>query len=65
MSDWNCDQQGCRLFKDIPINSLTWMSHGDEVVEVPPGFRVTARSSNGAIAALCACPEHPVKECHA
>jgi GMP synthase (glutamine-hydrolysing) len=29
-----------------------WMSHGDRVEGVPPGFRVTARSKNAPIAAM-------------
>lgn len=29
-----------------------WMSHGDHVEVPPPGFRVTARSNNGVVAAM-------------
>ncbi|MFM1848454.1 MAG: hypothetical protein RL417_1928, partial [Pseudomonadota bacterium] len=29
-----------------------WMSHGDHVVELPPGFRVTAKSPGSPIAAM-------------
>ena len=29
-----------------------WMSHGDSVGELPPGFEVIARSSSGALAAM-------------
>lgn len=29
-----------------------WMSHGDHVVELPPGFHVTARSAGSPIAAM-------------
>ncbi|MAD91204.1 MAG: glutamine-hydrolyzing GMP synthase [Gammaproteobacteria bacterium] len=29
-----------------------WMSHGDRVVEVPPGFKVTASSSNSPLAVM-------------
>ncbi|HEX8995465.1 MAG TPA: glutamine-hydrolyzing GMP synthase [Ktedonobacterales bacterium] len=32
----------------IPV----WMSHGDSVSELPPGFEVIARSSSGALAAM-------------
>ncbi len=42
------------LFKNIPPDSFTvWMSHGDEVVKIPHGFKAIARSENiqaGAIA---------------
>ena len=37
------------LFKDnIKLNNRTqvWMSHGDEVVKVPTGFEIIARSDN-------------------
>lgn len=33
---------------DIPV----WMSHGDSVGELPPGFEVIARSNSGALAAM-------------
>jgi GMP synthase (glutamine-hydrolysing) len=29
-----------------------WMSHGDEVVSLPQGFQVVARSVQGAVAAI-------------
>lgn len=31
-----------RLFRDLPEEMDVWMSHGDHVTEVPPGFHVTA-----------------------
>ena len=31
-----------RLFKGLPQEMDVWMSHGDRVTAVPPGFRVTA-----------------------
>jgi GMP synthase (glutamine-hydrolysing) len=44
--------KGSRLLKGIagPVN--VWMSHGDEVRKVPPGFRVTARASGSDISAM-------------
>ena len=33
---------GSRLFKGLPKEIDVWMSHGDRVTTVPPGFRVTA-----------------------
>jgi GMP synthase (glutamine-hydrolysing) len=43
-----------RLFEDFsPGDTHTmWMSHGDHVVAPPPGFTVSARSTNGVIAAI-------------
>jgi len=32
------------LFKDLPRALEVWMSHGDEALELPPGFRLTAKS---------------------
>jgi len=31
---------------------FAWMSHGDETQNVPPGFKVVARSSSGSVAAM-------------
>ena len=30
----------CKLFKNIPAESITWMSHGDYMAQVPQGFRL-------------------------
>ena len=35
----------CRLFRGLPAESVTWMSHGDYMEKVPDGFRLTARSA--------------------
>ena len=40
-----------RLFEAVPRTLNVWMSHGDEAVELPSGFKVTASSPN-AIAAI-------------
>jgi GMP synthase (glutamine-hydrolysing) len=40
-----------RLFRDLPESLNVWMSHGDEAIELPAGFKVVARSSN-ALAAI-------------
>lgn len=34
------------LFADIPKQFQAWMSHGDRVEQLPPGFRVLAQSGN-------------------
>ncbi|MBN1629132.1 MAG: glutamine-hydrolyzing GMP synthase, partial [Thermoleophilia bacterium] len=41
-----------RLFGSLPRESACWMSHGDSVVEAPPGFAVTALSPNLPVAAM-------------
>ncbi len=40
------------LFAGLPGEMGCWMSHGDSVVEVPPGFQVTATSPNMPVAAM-------------
>ena len=38
------------LFENIPTEQKVWASHGDSILEAPPGFRVIASSSNAPIA---------------
>ncbi len=40
------------LFKGVESRTSTWMSHGDKVTQVPPGFKVLATSSNSPVAAM-------------
>ncbi len=35
-----------RIFEKLPSSFQVWMSHGDRVEKLPPGFRVLARSGN-------------------
>ena len=44
-------QNGSRLFEGLPKVLAVWMSHGDEAVELPAGFQLTAKSPN-AVAAI-------------
>ncbi len=34
----------CRLFRNLPAQGVSWMSHGDYMAKVPDGFSLTARS---------------------
>jgi GMP synthase (glutamine-hydrolysing) len=34
------------LFAGLPASIDVWMSHGDEALELPPGFSLTARTAN-------------------
>ena len=34
------------LFHGLPKELVVWMSHGDEALELPPGFKLIARSPN-------------------
>ena len=36
--------QSCKLFKDLPEQGISWMSHGDYMAAIPEGFRLTAHS---------------------
>lgn len=40
-----------RLFKDIPLNTQIWMSHGDTITAIPEEFRVIASTEKVHIAA--------------
>jgi len=40
------------LFKGIPKNSVSWMSHGDKVRKMPHGFKRIGLSKNTSIAAF-------------
>jgi len=35
----------CKLFKGLPAQGVTWMSHGDYMEKVPDGFRLCAHSA--------------------
>ena len=34
------------LFRDLPASLPVWMSHGDRITALPPGFRSVAQSQN-------------------
>ena len=40
------------LFEHLEGDVVAWMSHGDAVSEVPPGFTVTAATNDTAVAAM-------------
>ncbi|MGS0765390.1 glutamine-hydrolyzing GMP synthase [Syntrophomonas curvata] len=40
------------LFRAIPGEMQVWMSHGDAISSVPPGFKVSASTDNCSIAAM-------------
>ncbi len=40
------------LFSELPSSMPVWMSHGDRIVEMPPGFKSLAFSDNSPIAAM-------------
>jgi len=40
------------LFAGLDTRQSVWMSHGDRVEALPPGFRVLARSNSGVLAAV-------------
>ena len=40
------------LQRDLPAQMPVWMSHGDKVVELPPGFRAIAQSEHSPVAVM-------------
>ncbi|MDD2511463.1 MAG: glutamine-hydrolyzing GMP synthase [Syntrophomonas sp.] len=40
------------IFKDLPDEMQVWMSHGDAIISVPEGFKITARTANCPIVAI-------------
>lgn len=40
------------LFADLPSSLAVWMSHGDKITEMPPGFHSLAHSENSSYAAM-------------
>ena len=47
-----CLEGASPLFAGVADLSTVWMSHGDSVAALAPGYAVTARSADGAIAAI-------------
>ena len=41
-----------KIFKDIPLQQLVWMSHGDAVTQAPSGFTICANTSDTPVAAF-------------
>ena len=41
---------GTRLFAELPFELDVWMSHGDHVTTLPPGFHTTATTADGIAA---------------
>jgi GMP synthase (glutamine-hydrolysing) len=45
-------REGSRLLRGVSPNAQVWMSHGDKVIEPPPGFTVTATTEDAPVAAV-------------
>ncbi|MFH1713231.1 MAG: glutamine-hydrolyzing GMP synthase, partial [Candidatus Jacksonbacteria bacterium] len=45
-------RRNSKLFHGLPDKLTVWMSHGDSVVKLPPGFDVLAKTSDCPIAAM-------------
>ncbi len=43
---------GHPLFNNLPLSMPVWMSHGDKITELPPGFVPLAHTENSPIASL-------------
>jgi GMP synthase (glutamine-hydrolysing) len=46
------------LFRSLPGSLPVWMSHGDRIEQLPPGFRSIAQSRNAPIAAMADAAGH-------
>ncbi len=46
------NDESAPLFKNLPASVPVWMSHGDMVDELPPGFRSLAYTDNSPIAVM-------------
>jgi len=44
--------EGCPLFDGLPSSLPVWMSHGDQVIELPPGFKTLAYTENSPFAVI-------------
>ena len=44
--------EDCPLFDDLPSSFPVWMSHGDQVMELPPGFKTLAYTENSPFAVI-------------
>ena len=40
------------IFADLPLSLPVWMSHGDQIVEMPPGFTTLGYTENSPVAAM-------------
>ena len=51
------EKTGDRLFEGLSpqANHVVWMSHGDRVLELPPGYEILATSDNSPFAAIRHC----------
>lgn len=45
-------ETGDAIFADLPAHMPVWMSHGDRIIDLPPGFRALAFSENSPYAAM-------------
>ena len=43
---------GSPIFADLPPSFTVWMSHGDEIIEMPPSFSTLGYTENSPIAAM-------------
>jgi len=44
--------EGCPLFGGLPSSLPVWMSHGDQLIELPPGFKTLAYTENSPFAVI-------------
>jgi GMP synthase (glutamine-hydrolysing) len=40
------------IFADLPLSMPVWMSHGDQIIDMPPGFTILGYTENSPIAVM-------------
>jgi GMP synthase (glutamine-hydrolysing) len=51
-SELNTADPACSLFTGLRAPITVWMSHGDRIEELPPGFSAVAQTENSPVAAM-------------
>jgi len=46
------EDRSASVFKGLPTDFPAWMSHGDRISQLPPGFRILAYSDNSPVATM-------------
>lgn len=52
IADLYIEDESCAILKGLPKASPMWMSHGDQVTELPKGYRIVASTKDCKIAAV-------------
>ena len=59
IADLEVEDENCPILKGLPKASPMWMSHGDQVTELPAGYRIVASTKDCKVAAVAFDSELP------